>query len=158
MVITVEDVRGKVDTFTVAPEHLFLTPAATWHTIAGFKVGDKIASTSGKPVTITSIKGDASERDVYNLTVNEDHSYAVGELGVWSHNGKRFGRRKIGPSGKPMIHIKKHPSFKKSKDASRNTGGSVGAVCHPSPKRGRRHTHPVDRFGNIIKNGVHNEF
>ncbi len=50
-------------------------------------MGDKIASTSGNPVTITSIKGDASERDVYNLTINEDHSYAVGELGVWSHNG-----------------------------------------------------------------------
>jgi len=51
-------------------------------------VGDEIASTSGNPVIITTIKGDASERDVYNLTINEDHSYAVGELGVWSHNVK----------------------------------------------------------------------
>jgi len=72
-------------------------------------VGDEIASTSGNPVIITTIKGDASERDVYNLTINEDHSYAVGELGVWSHNSRTRSRYSgpLGRDGTGRIHQNK---------------------------------------------------
>jgi RHS repeat-associated protein len=84
--VTVRDTSGKSETFTVTPEHPFLTPSSTWHAISGFKVGDQIASATGTPVTITAIETDATQREVYNLQVEEDHSYAVGELGAWSHN------------------------------------------------------------------------
>jgi Pretoxin HINT domain len=84
--ITVQAKDGKTDTFTVTPEHPFLTPKSQWAAISGYSVGDEIATAIGEPVTITAIVTLEADREVFNLSVFEDHSYAVGELGVWSHN------------------------------------------------------------------------
>ena len=85
--ITVQAKDGKTETFTVTPEHPFLTPKSQWAAISGYEIGDQIATAIGEPVTITAIETLEGKREVFNLSVAEDHSYAVGELGVWAHNG-----------------------------------------------------------------------
>ena len=59
-----------------------------------------------------------------------------------------------GPSGKPKIHIKRHPTVKRAKDAARNEGKRA-PVKHPSPKRGDPHFHPTDETGRKIPGGTH---
>ena len=84
--ITVKDGVGNTDTLIVTQEHPFLTPATAWHAIAGFKVGDKMLSVDRGLLTITAIDADTKSRQVYNLEVAENHSYAVGANGAWVHN------------------------------------------------------------------------
>lgn len=64
---------------------------------------------------------------------------------------------KLGPSGKPQINIKKHPTEKRAKDAAREE--SKGApVKHPSPTKGNRHYHPSDKDGKKVPGSTHHEF
>ncbi len=63
---------------------------------------------------------------------------------------------KLGPSGKPKIHVKKHATKKQAKDAARNKGKGE-PMHHPSPERGGPHYHPVDKDGKKIP-GPHEEY
>ena len=72
---------------------------------------------------------------------------------------KGIPKNQLGPSGKPKVHVVKHPTTKRAKDASRNEGGRKPARDN-NPKKGKSHYHPVDRDGNRRKgkNNVHHEF
>jgi len=62
----------------------------------------------------------------------------------------------IGPSGKPKIHVTKHPSRKRAKDKARNDGKGP-PMNHTSPKKGGPHYHPTDGNGDKIP-GPHHEY
>ncbi len=62
----------------------------------------------------------------------------------------------MGPSGKPKIHKKRHPTRKRAKDAARQEGDGK-PVSHPSPTKGRRHFHPT-RKGRKKKGSTHHEY
>ncbi len=63
----------------------------------------------------------------------------------------------IGPSGKPKVHVKKHPSLKKAKDAARARAGKGGTtVKHPTPRKGKGHFHGKKQDGTKIR--IHDEF
>ena len=115
-------------------------------------MGDEIASTSGNPVIITSIKGDASERDVYNLTINEDHSYAVGELGVWSHNVRHpilTIYKKVDINGKFLkwgITHHKIPSKRYPKHSRVGNLALDGGTCIPVARLPREKAFLLERF------------
>jgi len=63
----------------------------------------------------------------------------------------------IGPSGKPKIHVKKHSSKKKAKDAASQDGNGP-PMHHPSPTTGGPHYHPTDANGEKIPGGNHHEY
>ena len=64
---------------------------------------------------------------------------------------------RLGPSGEPKIHIRRHPSAKRAKDAARQRAGSSGTtIKHPTPRRGQGHFHGVTRDGTKIR--VHDVF
>jgi hypothetical protein len=65
--------------------------------------------------------------------------------------------KKLGPSGKPMIHVKLHPSRKRAKDAARNEGKGC-PVNHPSPKVGGPHYHATGADGNKQPGSTHHEY
>ena len=62
-----------------------------------------------------------------------------------------------GPSGKPVVHTKRHPTRKKAKDAARNKGKGP-PICHPTPSKGDKHFHPTDREGKKIPGSPHEEY
>jgi RHS repeat-associated protein len=78
--------------------------------------------------------------------------------GGTTSNGQATDRsgRKLGPSGKPIIHNIDHSSKKGAKDAARN-GGNTKPMHHPSPKVGKPHYHStVD--GDKKNDGVHHNY
>lgn len=71
-------------------------------------------------------------------------------------NIDRWGN-KLGPSGKPLIHVVKHPTRKRAKDAARNEG-SGAPVHHPSPVRGGPHFHPSNADRTKQPGSPHHEY
>lgn len=68
----------------------------------------------------------------------------------------------MGASKKAKVHSILFPSQKRAYDAARNAGQGK-PILHPPHKRGeRRHIHPTDKNGEIIKDGkiggIHYEF
>ena len=66
-------------------------------------------------------------------------------------------KRKLGPSGKPIIHKKRHSSRKKAKEAARREG-AMKPVNHKNPKRGRKHYHGTDKHGKKKAGSTHHEY
>jgi RHS repeat-associated protein len=63
----------------------------------------------------------------------------------------------LGPSGKPKIHVVKHSTLKKAKDAARARAGKSGTtVKHASPKMGKGHFHGLKQDGTKIR--THDEY
>jgi hypothetical protein len=79
---------------------LYKEPGGAWKIVRNLKAGDHIrtalngALVDGKLIqgpgndrlTVIAVELDRSPRRVYNLTVSNLHSFAVGELGEWTHN------------------------------------------------------------------------
>jgi hypothetical protein len=57
--------------------------------VSELNVGDYIRTLSGDSVRIVSIKPDDEVSTVYNLTVENFHTYFVGRSRVWVHNAKK---------------------------------------------------------------------
>ena len=62
-----------------------------------------------------------------------------------------------GPSGKPRIHKRRHPTRKRAKEAAEREGPGK-PIQHPNPRRGRPHFHPTDETGEKIPGGTHHEY
>jgi uncharacterized protein YukE len=62
-----------------------------------------------------------------------------------------------GPSGKPKVYVKRHPTPKRAKDAARNEGKRA-PIRHPSPQAGDRHFHATDQHGNKIPGSTHHVY
>lgn len=62
----------------------------------------------------------------------------------------------LGPSGKPKIHVVKHPTLKGAKDAAREEGDGA-PVKHPSPTQGNGHFHPT-KDGEKAPGSTHHEY
>ena len=80
---------------------LHIAPGGTWKVVQNLKPGDHIrtalrgvdavtgAATAGdETLTVVAITLDRAPTRVYNLEVRTHHSFAVGELGEWVHNGR----------------------------------------------------------------------
>ena len=63
----------------------------------------------------------------------------------------------LGPSGKPAVHQKNHPTRKAAKDAARNEGKGA-PTSHPTPARGEPHFHPTGPDGARIPNSTHHNY
>lgn len=109
-----------------------------WTDAAALEIGDLLISSDGTPLRLA---GTAWLSGKQTATVEGFHTYFVGEAGAWVHNAcppketkgrsgaeaeraknleKRFPKKVLGPSGRPKIHTKKHPTLKKSKDAAQS--------------------------------------
>jgi len=70
---------------------------------------------------------------------------------------KGIPENKLGPSGKPKIHVSKHSTLKKAKDAARARAGEGGTtIKHPTPKKGKGHFHGQKQDGTKIR--IHDEY
>lgn len=72
---------------------------------------------------------------------------------------KGIPKDQLGPSGKPKVHVVKHPTEKRAKDAARNAGQRKPAK-DVKPKKGGDHYHPTNKDGSRKKGkqNIHHEF
>lgn len=108
---------GTSETVTTTPNHPYLTngdglahlvahaDGKDWRNAVDLTIDQKIRSVSGKELTVTGLALDAIPLRVYNFEVANDHTYAVGDLGAWVHNG-RLGRAFRGAAVALMLALK----------------------------------------------------
>jgi RHS repeat-associated protein len=72
---------------------------------------------------------------------------------------KGIPKSQLGPSGRPKVHVVKHPTEKRAKDAARSQGQGAPAK-DASPKKGDSHYHPTNPDGSRKKGkqNVHHEY
>jgi hypothetical protein len=90
-IILTDAKSGTSETITSTPDHPYYIEGKTWIAAGGLNVGDKIVDGNGTDLVVKSITWQRDEKSpftVYNLTVQDDHSYFIGTLngGAWVHN------------------------------------------------------------------------
>ncbi|KAA9002428.1 type IV secretion protein Rhs [Paenibacillus spiritus] len=66
--------------------HPFYVKDKGWTFVKDLKVGDLLVQSDGNTLEITSIEMLHKHVTVYNMTVDEFHTYFVSDLGIWVHN------------------------------------------------------------------------
>jgi hypothetical protein len=158
----VSDPAGE-DTWTATVNHPIWIQDRGWTQAGNLHVGDLTIGATGEIRIVQGLddEGWVHKQTVYNLAVANSHTYIVGDTGDGTlvHNCSTGADRSIGPSGKPKVHIVNHPTRKRAQDAARNDGRGQ-PMHHPSPERkgGSPHYHPVDKYGNKTRGGVHHNY
>jgi hypothetical protein len=94
---------GTIEHLTVTPEHPFWRQNAGWTGAAALDIGDVVATARGE-AHVGSMQSLRDRITVYNLEVEDVHTYFVGGLGAWVHNqcsgataGLKGAELKLGP-------------------------------------------------------------
>lgn len=66
--------------------HPFWVEGKGWTYVKDLKVGDLLVQSNGNTLKIDSIELLHKQVTVYNMTVDEFHTYFVSDLGIWVHN------------------------------------------------------------------------
>lgn len=66
--------------------HPFWVEGKGWTFVKDLKVGDLLVQSDGNTLKIESIELEHKQVTVYNMTVDEFHTYFVSDLGIWVHN------------------------------------------------------------------------
>lgn len=66
--------------------HPFFVKDKGWTFVKNLKVGDLLVQSDGNTLKIESIELEQKHVTVYNMTVDEFHTYFVSDLGIWVHN------------------------------------------------------------------------
>jgi hypothetical protein len=66
--------------------HPFWVEGKGWTFVKDLKVGDLLVQSDGNTLKIDSIELEHKQVTVYNMTVDEFHTYFVSDLGIWVHN------------------------------------------------------------------------
>jgi hypothetical protein len=81
-------VRTAEDTVTATPNHPFRVAGRGWVAAGELAAGDTLYLADGGRTSILSVTREklASPIDVYNLEVEDFHTYFVASTGIWVHN------------------------------------------------------------------------
>ncbi|KTS80494.1 hypothetical protein NS115_19805 [Paenibacillus jamilae] len=66
--------------------HPFYVEGKGWKFVKDLKIGDLLVQSNGNTLKIDSIKVEHKHVTVYNMTVDEYHTYFVSDLNIWVHN------------------------------------------------------------------------
>ena len=73
------------------PEHPFFSVDRGFVPAEDLREGELVATASGVPGEVESVSWDGGPAEMWNLTVEVDHTFFVGERGVWVHNDCKQG-------------------------------------------------------------------
>jgi Pretoxin HINT domain len=119
---------GAIESIGVTPAHPLHVVDRGWIMARDLRQGDRIDGLSG-PLQVLELRMDLRTQEVYNISVESDATYFVGEFGAWVHNSK--GGK--GKGGKVRPNDKQNKEFK---DALLEIGSRLG--CPVSKKDQRR--------------------
>jgi hypothetical protein len=93
--LTVADASGQLDRLGVTGWHKFFRERRGWVSACELELGEKLRGHDG-PVVVTSLVRDPDVQRVYNLTVEADHVYYVGDFSTLAHNNGCYDVTNIG--------------------------------------------------------------
>ncbi|MEY9092560.1 polymorphic toxin-type HINT domain-containing protein [Paenibacillus sp. RC84] len=83
------NIRVNGQTIESTFNHPFYVKEKGWTFVKDLKVGDLLVKSDGNTLKIDSIELVHKHATVYNMTVDEFHTYFVSDLGIWVHNTKK---------------------------------------------------------------------
>nr|MCU0686482.1 polymorphic toxin-type HINT domain-containing protein [Polyangiaceae bacterium] len=86
LALTLQDELGRRDVLRVTAEHPFKTQGLGWMPAGELRVGDRVLNANDTSLRVEQATWAPGRQTVYNLEVEEDHTYVVGQLGAWVHN------------------------------------------------------------------------
>jgi hypothetical protein len=86
LALTLQDEFGRRDVLRVTAEHPFKTKGLGWMPAGELRVGDRVLNANDTSLRVEQATWTTGRHTVYNLEVEEDHTYVVGQLGAWVHN------------------------------------------------------------------------
>src|SRR5437899_1599855 len=93
---------GRQGTLEVTPNHLVQVLDGDWVPAGELTPGrDQLLAVDGTPLELRVAESQARNEPVFNLEVEDFHTYFVGDLGVWVHNG--------GPNAPPIQELPLEP-------------------------------------------------
>lgn len=84
--IEITDSAGGIEQIHTTDEHPFYVEGKGWVRADHLAAGDALLSLQGAALQVASNRTEAGEGLMYNLTVAEDHTFAVSGDWVWVHN------------------------------------------------------------------------
>jgi filamentous hemagglutinin len=84
--VVVENGRGETEMLHTTSEHPFWVADLGWHKASLLEAGMTLVDQDGNPITVQSQTALVATATVYNIQVEEHHTYHVGTFGVWVHN------------------------------------------------------------------------
>lgn len=70
-------------------EHPFWVKGKGWTEVINLQPGDVFETFDGVEASVKYVKSTGYRADVYNLEIEDFHTYFVGYEGLWAHNTKR---------------------------------------------------------------------
>ncbi len=99
--VATEREDGKRDKLRTTPTHPFWVEGQGWTAAADLRAGDQLSSPQGGWLKVTANTWLQEKAAVYNFTVDETHTYFVGETEAWVHNTCPGARAPEGPTAPP---------------------------------------------------------
>jgi hypothetical protein len=135
--LVITDGSGAQESLTVTPEHLLFARARGWVAAGTLTPGsDRLIGADDQPLTVSAAESLPGEVPVYNLEIADYHTYYVGRLGAWAHNGCAWSKPRPDPEPRPSIIDDPHHAVPNNVDvniASPNPSTSVPATAQPLP-------------------------
>ncbi len=77
---------GSVEVLGTTAEHPFWVEGVGWVPAGELRSDDELSTNTDGMLRVRQVRGSPVRATVYNFEVAEDHTYFVGEAGVWVHN------------------------------------------------------------------------
>jgi guanyl-specific ribonuclease Sa/LysM repeat protein len=84
--LLIQHSTGASETISATAEHRFFVNGSSWKKTADLEPGDRFDVLGGNYAVLVESRHAEGLHTVYNFAVDEDHTYFVGERGVWVHN------------------------------------------------------------------------
>jgi hypothetical protein len=84
--VTVADAHGNDETLHATLDHRFWLDGRGWTKLRDLSTGDAMWSPRGQPTVAVEARTEVGASSVYNIEVEEDHTYFVGRDLIWVHN------------------------------------------------------------------------
>ncbi|UFP94209.1 polymorphic toxin-type HINT domain-containing protein [Gloeobacter morelensis] len=85
-----EDRDGERDVLTVTGEHPFFLQGQGWTAAEKLQVGDRVQAADGHWLRVAGLQAQKHRQRTYNLEVEGDHTFFVGDTHAWVHNARCF--------------------------------------------------------------------
>ena len=103
VLLTVRQIDGGEETILTTSEHPFQVPEEGWVPAGMLSVGHELLVLSGETASLEAIAFPSEPLTAYNFEVEEFHTYAVGEDGLWVHNACDPWKRRRPVKGGPEL-------------------------------------------------------
>lgn len=142
--VSVSDVaEGAIESIEATPGHPFWTLRG-WVGARDLRPGDRLLTRAQDWRKVAGVRLLDGTQTVYNLEVEDDHTYFVGDVGYLVHNDSVSGFRPRNPNGTFAPNGGRKPRPRKSGGVHENTAGSQPAILYAR----------YGRLGNFLKWGV----